>query len=131
MKTYTTALIPRAREMRSNMTEPEKRMWYNCLTQLPHRFRRQRPFGPYIVDFYCASQKLVVEIDGESHATIDAMAYDAERTAFLEGLGLRVVRFRNWDVMKNLDGVFAKLLELLPPSVPERKLCPPSVPPIS
>src|SRR6516165_3321237 len=108
MKTYTTNLIPRAREMRSNMTEPEKRMWYGCLKQLPQRFRRQRPFGPYIADFYCASLKLVVEIDGDSHATAEAIAYDAERTAFLEGLGLRVVRFSNREVMENLDGVFEK-----------------------
>jgi len=119
MKTYTTNLIPRAREMRSNMTEPEKRMWYDRLKQLPQRFRRQRPFGPYIADFYCASLKLVVEIDGDSHATADAIAYDAERTAFLAGLGLRVVRFSNREVMENLDGVFEKLRELLPPQSPK------------
>lgn len=113
MKTYTTALIPRAREMRSSMTEPEKRVWYGCLRQFPHRFRRQRPFGPYIVDFYCASLKLVVEIDGDSHATADGMVYDAERTAFLEGLGLRVVRFDNRDVMENLEGVYLRLQEML------------------
>jgi len=118
MKTYTSSLIPRAREMRSNMTEPEKRIWYNCLRQLPQRFRRQRPFGPYIVDFYCASLKLVIEIDGDSHATEDAMAYDAERTAFLEGLGLQVIRFSNRDVMENLEGVFEKLRGLIPPSIP-------------
>jgi very-short-patch-repair endonuclease len=119
MKTYTSALIPRAREMRSNMTELEKRMWYQCLKQLPHRFRRQRPFGPYIVDFYCASMRLVIEIDGDSHATADAIAYDAERTAFLEGIGLRVLRFSNQEVMNNIGGVFDKLNEeLRPPSVP-------------
>ncbi len=117
MKTYTSALIPRAREMRSNMTEPEKRMWYQCLKQLPHRFRRQRPFGPYIVDFYCAEQKLVIEIDGDSHTTDDAITYDAERTAFLEGLGLRVVRFGNLEVMENIDGVFDRLNEELRPSL--------------
>jgi very-short-patch-repair endonuclease len=118
MKTYTCALIPRAREMRSNMTEPEKRMWYQCLQHLPHRFRRQRPFGPYIVDFYCAELKLAIEIDGDSHATADGIAYDAERTAFLEGLGLRVIRFSNHEVMNNIDGVFERLNnELRPPSI--------------
>ena len=111
MKTYTSALIPRARELRTNMTEPEKRMWYRCLKQLPHRFRRQRPFGPYIVDFYCAEQKLVIEIDGDSHSTDDAITYDAERTAFLEELGLRVIRFSNLEVMENIDGVFERLNE--------------------
>ncbi len=109
LKTYTSALIPRAREMRTNMTEPEKRMWYQCLKQIPLRFRRQRPFGPYVVDFYCAQQKLVIEIDGDSHATDDAIAYDNERTAFLQGLGLRVLRFSNRDVMENLEGVFDQI----------------------
>jgi very-short-patch-repair endonuclease len=119
MKTYTKELITRARELRTNLTEPEARMWYQCLKQLPHRFRRQRPFGPYIVDFYCAAQRLVIEIDGESHATADALAYDAERTAFLHGLGLRVIRFSNHDVITNLEGVFERLQAALgPPSVP-------------
>jgi len=95
--------------MRSNMTESEKRMWFQCLKRFPKRFRRQRPFGPYIVDFYCAEQKLVIEIDGESHSTPDAMAYDAERTAFLESQGLRVVRFSNLDVTENIEGVFERL----------------------
>lgn len=122
MKTYTSALIPRAREMRSNMTEPEKRMWYQCLKPLPHRFRRQRPFGPYIVDFYCADLKLVIEVDGDSHETGGAIAYDAERTVYLEGLGLRVIRFSNYDVMHNIEGVFEKLnVELRPPSIPPIK----------
>jgi len=97
------------------MTEPEKRIWYQCLQHLPNRFRRQRPFGPYIVDFYCASLKLVIEIDGDSHTTADAVAYDAERTAFLEGLGLRVIRFSNHEVMNNVEGVFERLKEELPP----------------
>jgi very-short-patch-repair endonuclease len=119
MKTYTKALIPRARNMRTNMTEAEKRMWYQCLKHLPQRFRRQRPIGPYIVDFYCAAQKLVIEIDGESHATADAIAYDAERTAYLQGLGLRVIRFSNHEVIDILDGVFERLQsELGPPSIP-------------
>ncbi|MFA5701588.1 MAG: endonuclease domain-containing protein [Desulfuromonas sp.] len=120
MKTYTKALISRARELRTNMTEPEKRMWYQCLKYLPHRFRRQRPFGPYIVDFYCAEQKLVIEIDGDSHTSDAAMAYDAERTALLEELGLRVIRFSNLEVMKNIEGVFERL---------SKELCTHSVPP--
>ena len=119
MKTYTSALVPRARQMRTNMTEPEKRIWFQCLKNMPCRFRRQRPIGPYIVDFYCAKQKLVIEIDGESHTAEDAIAYDADRTSFLQSLGLRVVRFSNQEVINNLDGVFERLQpELRPPSVP-------------
>lgn len=111
MKTYTRNLIPRARNMRTNMTEPEKQMWYQCLKLLPYRFRRQRPFGPYIVDFYCAAHKLVIEIDGDSHASDAAHEYDSERTAYLQELGLRVVRFTNCEVMENLDGVYERLVE--------------------
>lgn len=119
MKTYSRGLIPYAREMRSGMTEPEKRMWYQCLQHLPHRFRRQRPLGPYIVDFYCANLKLVLEVDGESHYTSNGIAYDAERTAFLEELGLRVIRFSNHEVMCNIEGVKERLRqELGPPCVP-------------
>ncbi len=115
MKTYTRKLIPRAREMRTNMTEPEKRMWYQCMKKVPQRFRRQRPFGPYIVDFYCAEFKVVIEIDGDSHSSSDAQEYDAERTAYLQGLGLRVIRFSNRDVMENLDGVYERLSRELTP----------------
>jgi len=115
MKTYTHNLIPRAREMRRNMTEPEKRVWYQCLKQLPYRFRRQRPFGPYIVDFYCAVCELVIEIDGDSHASAGAQEYDAERTAYLQGLDLRVIRFSNREVMENLDGVCERVVELMTP----------------
>nr|WP_299433408.1 endonuclease domain-containing protein [uncultured Meiothermus sp.] len=61
----------------------------------------QRPIGPYIADFYCASAKLVVEMDGKAHFTPEGQAYDAERTPYLEGLGLCVVRFSNADVMSS------------------------------
>ena len=112
--------------MRANMTEPEKRMWYGCLRQLPYRFRRQRPFGPFIVDFYCAELKLVIEIDGDSHSTPEACIYDTERTAFLESQGLHVVRFSNEQVMTNMSGIFEFMQNVLLP-----KHRPPSVPPIS
>jgi very-short-patch-repair endonuclease len=113
MKTYTGSLIPKARALRSNMPEPERRIWFQCLKQLPVRFRRQRPFGPYIVDFYCAALRLVVEIDGDSHGSDEAAAYDRERSSYLEGLGLCVVRFSNQDVMTNIEGVFDRLREEL------------------
>ncbi len=119
MKTYSPELIARARSLRSNMPEPEKRLWYQCLSLLPYRFRRQRPFGPYIVDFYCARLKLVIEVDGESHATDTAQSYDVERTAYLQSLGLRVLRFTNHEVMHNIEGVFERLNdEMHPPLSP-------------
>ncbi len=109
VKTYTREMIPRARSMRTNMPEPERIMWYRCLSQLPYRFRRQRPFGPYIVDFYCAKLKLVIELDGDSHTTPEAVAYDKKRTVFLETLGLKVLRFYNHEIMQNIEGVFERI----------------------
>ena len=100
MKTYNTALVPRARSMRREMTPAEKHLWFNCLKLSPYKFRRQRPFGRFIVDFYCAELKLVIEVDGDSHFTEQGLAYDAERTQFLESLGLKVVRFTNAEVFQ-------------------------------
>lgn len=76
-----------------------------------HKFIRQKPIGGFIADFYSSALKLVIEIDGESHA--DQAEYDRLRTLHLNSLGLRVIRFANRDVMENLDGVFIRLRELL------------------
>jgi very-short-patch-repair endonuclease len=72
-------------------------------------FRRQHPVGPYILDFYCATLKLAVELDGGQHA--ERIGYDAARTRFLAGKGIRVVRFWNNDVATNVDGVLESLLQ--------------------
>lgn len=109
---YNDRLVPVARKLRGEMTAAEKRLWYGCLCQFPHRVLRQRPIGEYIADFYCAALRLVIEIDGDTHYTNEGKAKDACRTRYLESLGLRVVRFTNRDVLKNLDGVSARLLEM-------------------
>jgi very-short-patch-repair endonuclease len=72
-----------------------------------YKFLRQKPVGDYIVDFYCAGLQLVIEIDGDSHAETEE--YDAERTKFLGSLGLRVIRFSNDDVLRNIEGVYEEL----------------------
>jgi very-short-patch-repair endonuclease len=105
VKTYSYALIPRARHMRREMTPAEKHLWLHCLRYLPCKFRKQRPFGHFIVDFYCAELKWVIEVDGNSHFNEAALAYDAERTLFLEGLGLRVLRFTNSQVFQELENI--------------------------
>ena len=117
MKTYTKVLIPRAQEMRREMTRAETKLWLEVLRDFTPRVRRQRPFGRFIVDFYCAAHKVVIEVDGGQHFTPDGLAYDAERTAFLEGLGLRVVRFSNLEVLENLNGVGEQLSQLLNPKI--------------
>lgn len=91
--------------MRQEMTPAERKLWFEYLKDLTPRWRKQRPFGPYIVDFYCPTLKLVIEVDGESHYTLEGQAYDAERTAYLEALGLRIIRFSNLEVLHNFAGV--------------------------
>ena len=113
MGTYTKALIPRARDMRQDLTRGEAALWFGFLRDFEPRVRRQRPFAAYIVDFYCAKRKTVIEIDGDSHFTESGLAYDAERTVFLEGLGLRVVRFTNSQILENFDSVCAELRIIL------------------
>ena len=105
------AIRDRARELRTEQTPAEKRLWSNLrLKQLSgFRFRRQHPIGTYIVDFYCPSCRIVVEIDGDSHA--EREEYDAERTAWLEEQGCRVIRFTNREVMHEIQVVLGEIVE--------------------
>jgi very-short-patch-repair endonuclease len=94
-----------ARKLRRPMTPMEKLLWARLRDRRLEgfRFRRQHPSGPYIADFYCASAQLVIEIDGDSHATQEQ--YDQTRTRWFQENGYRVVRFTNRDVVGNLDSV--------------------------
>ena len=80
-------------------------MWYDYLRDYPVRIRRQNVIGSYIVDFYCACAKLVIELDGSQHYETDGQAYDKRRTVYLESLGLKVVRIPNNEVTGNFRGV--------------------------
>jgi very-short-patch-repair endonuclease len=102
---YNPKLKERARELRKNMTEPEKKIWYGYLKNCWLNVLRQKPINQFIVDFYIPKVKLVIEIDGETHFTEDAIVYDRERTEVLEGLWIRVLRFTNSEVMANLEWV--------------------------
>ena len=107
-------------ELRRNPTEPEKRFWQAVRgKQLGAKFRRQHGIGHYIVDFYCPEWALVVELDGDSHFNANAQASDAKRDAFLRGLGLRILRFTNLEIMQNLDGVLLRVMQSNPtPALP-------------
>jgi len=99
------------RRLRSDMTGPEKRLWSRLRSRQLQgiKFRRQHGIGPHIVDFYCPEQSLVVEIDGDSHADGKQREKDRRRDRYLQSIGLRVVRYTNDDIMKNLDGVLEDL----------------------
>lgn len=99
------AMLSRARALRREMTPQERRLWYDFLREYPVKIYKQRIIDSFIVDFYCASAKLVIELDGSQHYDEEGLAYDAMRTKVLEGYGLRVVRFSNQDIVKNFQGV--------------------------
>ena len=85
-------LVPVAKQLRKNMTKEERHLWYDFLRSYPLHIYRQRVLGKYIVDFYCAKAKLVIELDGSQHYDEENMKKDAERTTFLDGYGLKVIR---------------------------------------
>lgn len=91
-------LTPLAQQLRKNQTKEEARLWYQFLRKHEVRFRRQFPIGMFIVDFYCAKAKLVIELDGSQHYDPAVMDKDADRTRYLEEQGLLVLRFTNLDI---------------------------------
>jgi very-short-patch-repair endonuclease len=101
----------RARQLRKNMTDAERRLWqYLRLRQLDgHKFRRQVRIGPYIADFACLKAMLVVEVDGGQH--VEARGYDSRRDDVMRGQGYRILRFRNNEVLNNMDGVWQTIVK--------------------
>lgn len=100
-------LLGNARSLRRNMTKEERHLWYDFLKDYPIHIYKQRIIGRYIVDFYCESAKLVIELDGSQHFEEKGLSYDAKRTEYLESLGLAVLRIPNNEVFENFDGVCA------------------------
>ena len=92
---HNKSIVPVARMLRKNMTKEEKHLWYDFLCQHSVKFSRQKVLGKYIVDFYCASAKLVIELDGAQHESERGVEYDAERTAYLQKYGLTILRIPN------------------------------------
>ena len=98
-------LTKRSQELRKNATKEENTLWYQYLRRYPVQFRRQCVFGACIVDFYCAKALLAVELDGSQHYTPEESEKDSRRSAYLNSLGIHVLRFSNTDVKRNLTGV--------------------------
>ena len=105
MKAYNKANIPLAKALRKNMTPWERKLWYDYLRNYPLRFQRQKAIGNYIVDFYCAQARLVIELDGGGHYTAEQSEKDALRTNELEAMNLKVLRICNLDIQRNFIGV--------------------------
>ncbi|HSA34029.1 MAG TPA: endonuclease domain-containing protein [bacterium] len=106
---YDVRLKARARELRRNQTEAEKKLWVELLRDrvFGYKFTRQKPLLHFIADFYCSELLLVIELDGSSHD--EKAEYDEERTILLNQLGIQVIRYTNSDVLQNIEGVYADL----------------------
>ena len=113
----TEVPIARARALRVDLTNAERKLWYALRDRrfAGYKFRRQVPVGPYIADFLCYSARLVIEVDGGQHAE---SARDARRDRWLAENGFRVLRFWNNEVLQNLEGVWTVIFEALQPSTP-------------
>lgn len=103
------------KELRREMTPTEKLFWQKISNRqfLNLKFRRQHGIGQYIVDFYCPERKLIIEIDGDSHAETEG--YDKKREQYFYSLGYRTVRYTNRDIFNNIEGVFEDLITKINP----------------
>ena len=100
-----------ARTLRKEMTRQERHLWYDFLRNLPQTVQRQKVMGNFIVDFYIPSCKLIIELDGAQHTELQAAEYDAHRTAYLQSIGCRVLRYGNNAVDANFAGVCEDILQ--------------------
>ncbi len=96
------------------MTEAEKVLWKVIRRDsLGVRFRRQYGIGKFIADFYCPSLKLVIEVDGGGHFTVSGKKYDRVRTEYMNSIGIEVIRYKNRDVLNNMQSVIDSLLDVI------------------
>jgi very-short-patch-repair endonuclease len=101
-----------ARELRQPQTPAEATLWRHLRNRnLEYKFRRQHPIESFMVDFYCAEAKLLIEVDGETHFQKTQIEYDQARTEHLERLGYKVIRFTNDDLRYNINIVISKIIE--------------------
>jgi very-short-patch-repair endonuclease len=114
-------LKQRRRELRRNQTEAEKTLGVHLRNKQFYglKFFRQYSIGPYILDFYCPTMKLAVELDGGQHNLCESKEYDAVRSEYLKAQGVEVMRFWNHEVLLDIESVLSELaLEVTPPYLP-------------
>jgi len=97
------------------MTKEERHLWYDFLKDLPVTINRQKVIGPYIVDFFCASAKLAIELDGSQHFDDIGKSKDLERDSYLDGLGIAVKRYSNNEVDEDFEAVCNNIYKILFP----------------
>jgi very-short-patch-repair endonuclease len=114
----STVTVLKACRLRHPLTASEQILWKALRDSRLQgvKFRRQHPFGPYILDFFCVKAQLAVELDGSVHEQDEQEEYDRERTAYLEQCGLRVLRFKNQEVERNVEDVLDRILEAASPT---------------
>lgn len=115
MRETSRKTIKRARALRKNMTKAEVLLWQQLRRRQMggFKFRRQMPVGPYVADFACSDRKLIVEVDGATHAEDDEITYDTRRTGYIEAQGWTVYRVWNSEVYENMSGVIEGLMHVL------------------
>ena len=95
-----------AAKLRAKMTVPEKILWvYLKDKPMGFKFRRQHPIGRYVLDFYCHKKRLSIEIDGKNHDDLAQFVNDVERTGYLNRIGIKEIRFKNEDILHNIDKI--------------------------
>lgn len=110
---YNKKLVSNAKNLRKNMTPEEKHLWYDFLKRLPMNVRRQHNIENYIVDFYIAEKKLVIEIDGRQHLLSEHKEADKQRDAVMSSWGIRVLRYTNDSIRNQFNSVAADILKHL------------------
>ena len=109
-KTNNSKLTGNAKALRNNMTKEERHIWYDFLKTLPVTVNRQKVMGNYIVDFYIATAKLVIELDGSQHYKDSGIENDTKRDEFLNNLGIQILRYSNIDVNQRFESVCQDIL---------------------
>ena len=102
---HNKELTPNAKALRKNMTKEERHLWYDFLRNYPVRFTRQKVIDNYIVDFYCHSARLIIELDGSQHYEDKEILKDKIRTQKIEERNLKVIRIPNNEITNNFEGV--------------------------
>ena len=113
MLPYNKKLVKNAQQLRKNMTPQERRLWYNFLKKLPFTIHRQHNIESYIVDFYIAERKTVIELDGIQHRSPEHEEADKQRDEALAAWGVTVLRYSNKDINRNFTAVVEDILQRL------------------